>query len=672
MNQVAEILRRYQPQLQGASFLIRPDLALKPLMTALSKYAFGVLPDEVLVHFDESENQDGKYGAVITAHAIYVRDITKTGILSTDLAAVESVEIESEKKLVLNGNPFLIIHGDAAWMEMLAEFVRELAALARGSDATPNEPEPRAPEFASIGAVLEHYLPGMVGSRCFAHPDIPAKKLHNALGSYAPDVRPEGVRFLYDNTIFRSAKDGILLTENALHISGMGEPDLSIQYEDLQTARLDERAEIVINEKHRLRFGILPPHLVRLPRMLRDIARLQRPDHQAETEVPLVRAQSGIEGEYRTPAPVENALRAYAPAIKGDWFHMRPDIPNKQLMAALDSYAPDVQPMDVLALYDNSPTHSGKSGSILTADAIYSSPDDTHTRNIKLADVSSVELERTLPSLFLVLNGQRLVEMNPTIVDMNWGGERVEKLPGFVRAIVALAKDADSDTGSPSIDVPEFQSVEAILDFHLPSLVGDATYVAPEIPEKKLHGALQKYAPDIDPDDVLFLFDGTVLGSAKEGVLLTKSAVCLSGLSCRQVRVRLLDVAFARVSQPRELTINGRHRVSFSTWARQMWLFPDLLRDIGRMLNPFQPTLSLDVAGVFCPKCQSKDLQFEQTAMEKATGMAVGGLLGAAVGTAVGAGAIVGEAATYAGAKQGAARRGSLVVCQGCGFRWKV
>ena len=44
-------------------------------------------------------------------------------------------------------------------------------------------------------------------------------------------------------------------------------------------------------------------------------------------------------------------------------------------------------------------------------------------------------------------------------------------------------------------------------------------YVAPNIPADKLHNALRDYAPSMQPGEVVALYDGTLMGSAKDGAV---------------------------------------------------------------------------------------------------------------------------------------------------------
>jgi len=63
--------------------------------------------------------------------------------------------------------------------------------------------------------------------------------------------------------------------------------------------------------------------------------------------------------------------------------------------------------------------------------------------------------------------------------------------------------------------------VAYLLNNHLPHSADSAWFLAPHIPDKKLQNALGKYARNADTDSILALGDGTVFGSAKEGVLIT-------------------------------------------------------------------------------------------------------------------------------------------------------
>lgn len=67
-------------------------------------------------------------------------------------------------------------------------------------------------------------------------------------------------------------------------------------------------------------------------------------------------------------------------------------------------------------------------------------------------------------------------------------------------------------------------TVNEILKEKLKSVGDDVlrTYIAPDIPEKKLHNAAKIIAGGIDENEIVGFVDGTLLGSAKEGWYLQK------------------------------------------------------------------------------------------------------------------------------------------------------
>ena len=90
---------------------------------------------------------------------------------------------------------------------------------------------------------------------------------------------------------------------------------------------------------------------------------------------------------------------------------------------------------------------------------------------------------------------------------------------------------ADFCTVPPSLATPfipwllTVSSILPLLDAHLPANDDAAWYRRPAIPAKKLTNAIRKYACDVPEDRVLALGDGTVFGSAKEGLVLTEDTL---------------------------------------------------------------------------------------------------------------------------------------------------
>lgn len=79
-----------------------------------------------------------------------------------------------------------------------------------------------------------------------------------------------------------------------------------------------------------------------------------------------------------------------------------------------------------------------------------------------------------------------------------------------------------------SVDLPDpanaaFKKLEVIIDAMGEAAARAKFYIKPNIPEKKLHGAIASYAQELDPKDIIMLFDSTVFGGGGEGVIFTNS-----------------------------------------------------------------------------------------------------------------------------------------------------
>ena len=68
---------------------------------------------------------------------------------------------------------------------------------------------------------VENYIKenvSIVGEKVFIAPNIPEKKLNNAISSIAEGVNPEYVLAIVDTTLFGSAKEGIVFLGDRLFV----------------------------------------------------------------------------------------------------------------------------------------------------------------------------------------------------------------------------------------------------------------------------------------------------------------------------------------------------------------------------------------------------------------------------------------------------------------------
>ena len=82
--------------------------------------------------------------------------------------------------------------------------------------------------------LIEEYIPHAPRIGLYRHPEIPADKLTNALEDYAHTVRSDEVIALYDATLFGSAKDGAVLTDDRIVFQNTDlQPAQEMRYDDI-------------------------------------------------------------------------------------------------------------------------------------------------------------------------------------------------------------------------------------------------------------------------------------------------------------------------------------------------------------------------------------------------------------------------------------------------------
>ena len=90
--------------------------------------------------------------------------------------------------------------------------------------------------------LIIEYIPHDPALGLFVEPDIPFKKLHNAIEDYAKNVRRKEVVALYDATLMGSAKDGALFLPDRLIFQNNNlEPTYEVRYEDLVNVEVKKK-----------------------------------------------------------------------------------------------------------------------------------------------------------------------------------------------------------------------------------------------------------------------------------------------------------------------------------------------------------------------------------------------------------------------------------------------
>lgn len=97
-----------------------------------------------------------------------------------------------------------------------------------------------------------------LGGKVFIAPDIPEKKLNNAISAIATEVDPDYVLAIIDTSLFGNAKEGCVFLGDAVYLRGMMEKPKAFRYESIVNAeyvcteslknngKIDKKEEVVL------------------------------------------------------------------------------------------------------------------------------------------------------------------------------------------------------------------------------------------------------------------------------------------------------------------------------------------------------------------------------------------------------------------------------------------
>jgi hypothetical protein len=144
--------------------------------------------------------------------------------------------------------------------------------------------------------------------------------------------------------------------------------------------------------------------------------------------------------------------------------------------------------------------------------------------------------------------------------------------------------------------------VKAITERYRARIKDKQVFFKPVIPQKKSQNAIAEYANDVDEAEVLVLIDDTAFGKAKDGVVLTVTALYVHTRGRPPKRFDLPEIERAWSVKKRvhiddfdfDLICPGQNAVS---------MFTEMLAEIVRLSHPRAHEALVDQAIVMCPAC---------------------------------------------------------------------
>jgi hypothetical protein len=124
--------------------------------------------------------------------------------------------------------------------------------------------------------------------------------------------------------------------------------------------------------------------------------------------------------------------------------------------------------------------------------------------------------------------------------------------------------------------------------------IGSSAFVKGNIPEKKILNAVREYADGVSAEDVFFLLDTTVFGSAKEGLLLTDTALYMKCIAEKASGMAYDNLDYCEIESAKNgkdtesvLIIHGKswEKIIFNTIGPAKRPLADLIESVASLFN---------------------------------------------------------------------------------------
>lgn len=213
-------------------------------------------------------------------------------------------------------------------------------------------------------------------------PNISAKLISNVVGAYSIDVDPKEILILIDDTLFGSAKDGIVICKDRLVIREAFSGTKSYSYRSIDDISCENR-KVFINNKQASKL-IAPDKndLSRLFELLNKWISLNEG------------AVNSNDNESNRAVSFSDFLYEEAGKVVSDNIYVRPDIPRKKLKAAVDAYGSGVSEESVIVLIDDTAFGGAKDGVLITDTGIRVKIFTEALRSYKWEAINSISVEK--------------------------------------------------------------------------------------------------------------------------------------------------------------------------------------------------------------------------------------------------------------------------------------
>lgn len=248
---------------------------------------------------------------------------------------------------------------------------------------------------------MPHYLIKLLESlkikRVFT--EIPNKKLENAILSYAKNLEPKSVVALVDDTLFGSAKNGLIFSDDALYAKEfLGEPK-SIKYDEISKIYSQNRTLFINDEKFIDFASLISGEVNAISNALKQ--HLNTPKQMPKEQEKEAKIEK-IEKIEINPQKNKNNLSDFI-TFEGKYVYTAPNIPQAMLDRILATYGSKLIQEDIQVVVDDSSFFHPVDEIMITNSTIYVY-NDKKLFQFRFDDIKSVSCDGKILTIKGFLN----------------------------------------------------------------------------------------------------------------------------------------------------------------------------------------------------------------------------------------------------------------------------
>lgn len=242
----------------AAKIYVAPNIPKKLLSNALTSYGLRVDPAEIVILIDDTVFGSGKDGCLIGLKHLGIKEIF-TDSVAYAFDEIEVIEVKGSKLFLDDEKVISFNVPDKKDIKECFDLIgewrstnsTEAPASRASSPALLASADAEELHSSEVQTVLQKVLAAaerMGLDRVYVQPYIPQKKLQAALSSYGSSMVEDDVLVLIDDTLFGSAKEGLIIGKSTLALKMVFDAPRIFFWKHLSSVAVEKR-DLYVNSR---------------------------------------------------------------------------------------------------------------------------------------------------------------------------------------------------------------------------------------------------------------------------------------------------------------------------------------------------------------------------------------------------------------------------------------